>query len=176
MVGNYRAIAALWLAAGLWAAAGQASADTVRVGQFELTVAVSWQRAADDEEKTADSIILRHGDDVTVYLPQREPRVKMEADRFFSRLEQGWQSRYGDRAERSWLEIGDARWRVCRRPSVEGPGVVFELVTLHDGRAYQAVVAAPAETAALPESVRALLTGGRWQPETTTEPMRPETP
>lgn len=160
---NYRVIAALWL--GLWMAllSPAAFAELVGVGQFELEVDPPWHRAAPDEETSLGSVILRLPDDLEVYLPNRQTRIRTAPDNFYAQIDMAWRSRYGEHVELDWLVAGGTRWRTCRRPSLEDASAIFQLVTAHGDRAYQVVIVAPASTTALPEIVMRLLAQGQWR-------------
>lgn len=162
MVANYRVIAALWLALWLFAWPQAASADSVRVGDFVLAADAAWQRASAEEERERGNVVLRQDGGLEVYLPLRQTHLKVTPDTFFSRLENTWRKRYGDKASLDWLDLAGTRWRVCRRPSLDGPSVVFQLVTLRGDLAYQVVVVAPPGSTVLPEPAVRLLTQATW--------------
>lgn len=158
---NYRGFGLAWLAA--WLLAGPAGAATLSLGEMHLAVPEGWQRAEAAEEADLDSIILRTGPgQLEVYLPRQRNQPKTEAAKFYEQLELSWQRRYGAQMALDWLEAGGQRWRVCRRPSSSGAGLVFQIVTLHGGEAYQLVVVTDRETDQVPEGVRAMLAGLAW--------------
>lgn len=180
MVGNYRGFGAAWLVVCLWLAQA-AGAAPVTLGNLGLDPSDAWRRGDAMEEAEMASIVLRDAGTASleVYLPLRRSRLKNDEAEFFSRLEQGWQRRYGDQAELGWLETGGKRWRVCRRPSRDGAGQVYEIVAVHGGEAYELIALAPKEADVLPESVRGLLSGASWQgvlPDATAAESRPAVP
>jgi len=162
MVANYRGIAALWLVMCLFIASPVAFGEGVKAGEFELSPDQGWHRAPAEAEASAASVILFDGAGLEVDLPHRQTRLNTSPDNFFHQIDTIWRMRYGQQASMSWLDAAGTRWRVCRRPSLEGPDIVFQLVTVHAGDIYQVLVIAPPGTTALPESVGRLLKQGRW--------------
>jgi hypothetical protein len=179
MVTNYRGIAALWLAFSLLGASSPACSESIRSGELGLAVESPWQRAGVDEEQSTDSIILRQPEAngvLEVYLPLHRVRLKTTTDAFFEQLDLGWKARYGDEVGLEWREIGGARWRVCRRLSLDSGSVIFQLVTVLGEEAYQVVAVVPPGTRNLPEPVLALLQHSSWgepAPVVAAEPALP---
>lgn len=176
---DYRGFGLAWLVFWLVLPAMPALAGTLSVGDLAFTASAAWQRAGAEEEADFDSIILRQElapapAALEIYLPRQRTRLKIEAAKFIEQLELGWRRRYGERVELSWLEAAGLRWRMCRRPSRSGDGQIFQLVTLHDGEAYQLLAAAPADAETLPEPVLDLLASAAWAgpPSTGPEPAR----
>lgn len=161
---NYRGFGGAWLV--LWLLVAPAWAGVVAVGALDLALSGNWQRASAEEEAELASVILRDGaaeGALEVVLPGKRLRPKTDEVRFFEQLERSWQRRYGDRIRLDWLEAAGSRWRVCRRPSRSGESHVFELVAVHEGEAYQIMVAAPPGMDNLPDTVQALLAGAAWR-------------
>lgn len=138
-------------------------AAPVRVGALSLDYDVSWQRASDEEEARADSVILRRPEadgQLTVTMPRQQTRLRVPEPRFYRQLEAIWRASAGDALRLDWLEVGGRRWRVARRPSVEDPDrTVFHLVTVLEGHAHHLLVSVPAGVAELPPVVRRVLDG-----------------
>lgn len=159
---NYLRFGLAWLAFWL---AGTAVAGMVTVGALSLDAANVWQHADTEEEADFDSIILRDGSEampLEVFLPKQRVRPRTDEAKFIEQLEASWRRRYGDKVELDWIEAAGQRWRVCRRPGRGGDGLVYQIVTVHGGEAYQVIAAVPAQADKLPEPVRMLLASAVW--------------
>jgi hypothetical protein len=142
-----------------------AMADTLILGDLNLTPDSSWRRGAAEDEADADSFILRAAAPALpfdVFLPRQRTRLKIDEAKFYEQLEANWLRRHGRHARLDWLDAGGARWRLCRRPSLTGDNLVFQAVSVHDGEAYHLVAVVAKGTEHLPESVRTLLAGATW--------------
>jgi hypothetical protein len=165
MVANYRGIAALWLALCWICVAGPAWSDTVRVGELELDVAAPWQRLTADVDGLDRNFVLRQDDlgaTLDVYLAKHPVRLQTIPDVFYEQLDHGWRAHYGEQATLGWQEIAGLRWRFCRHPSRDYESTLFQLVTVHDGEAYQVLVVEPEGSTELSDRVRLLLQQIHW--------------
>lgn len=136
-------------------------AATLSSGALSVDYGPPWQRAEATEEERLESAVLKHesaAGRLTLLLPRHHPRLRLPAERYFQQLDMIWRLLYGDRTQIDWLELGERRWRVLRRPSLEhDDAVVFQLVTVIDAQAHHVLVYAPKTTVALPEPVVRLL-------------------
>ena len=142
-----------------------------------MTYDAPWERGAAKEEMTEESLILRmqwRQSPLEVYIPEQRTKVKVGEERFLEQLESRWRKRYGSTAHFSWLEAGGARWRVCRRPSVEGNATVYQMVSVRAGEAYMLVAMTPLADESLPEPLRELLVVSQWGLERKEPPTSPQ--
>ena len=171
MAVNYRGIPAAWLVVCLgllvvvfgWAPAAWSA--NARLGEWALSYEFPWERGSSQEEMAEESLILRlqwRQAPLEVYIPEQRARVRLGEDSFLDQLENRWRQRYGATASFSWLEAGGVRWRVCRRPSVEGNATVYQMVTVRGGEAYMLVAMTPLADESVPEPLRELLAISRW--------------
>ena len=162
-----------WLAAVL--AVLPARAETFTVDNLRLRPDAAWQRGAPQREEEDDALLLSwpvpDGVALQVLVPRSPPLLKSDADTFYRNLTRKWAAKYGKAAVVGWIEAGSRRWLSCRRPSRTGEGVVFQLVTVHEGRAYSLVSIAPAGTETLPKAVHDLVAGADFP---TPAPLAPD--
>lgn len=166
MSSNYRRFLGTWLALLLGAVTLPAWAVSARLGDLNLHYdAVTWTRGDAAEESAEESLILRHQwqqQPVEVFVPRQRARVKGDPARFLAQLESRWRARYGASGHFAWVEAAGSRWRLLRRPSVEGTATVFQLVTVHAGEVYLLVAMLPVAGDAMPEPLRVLLEAATW--------------
>lgn len=160
MVRNY-----LGFFLGLWLALSPAWAAEVLVGDLTVSYLPPWERALATEEDSENSAILRWQDSwasMTVFLPHHQIELKSDEGRFYRQLEQQWRALYGADARVYPMELGGTRWRVCRRPSLNGDATVFQLVTVNEGRAHHLLVVAPGRMQILPDAAEHLIASAAW--------------
>lgn len=139
--------------------------DTVRAGQLELDVVAPWQRLTADADGLDSNIVLHQavqGATLDAYLAKRPVHLQTTPDSFYEQLDHGWRVHYGERVDLGWQEIAGIRWRFCRHPGRDDDSTLFQLVTVHDGEAYQVLVVAPSGSDDLPDEVRLLLQQIHW--------------
>lgn len=153
-----------WLAATLLVL--PARAESLRVDDLSLRPDPAWQRGEPRQEQEDDALALSRtlpdGGALRVLVPRSPPLLKSDAETFYRNLTRKWYALYGQTATVGWTELGGRRWLRCRRPSRVGDGEVFQLATVHEGRAYTVVAMAPAGTDALPGAVGDLLAGAEF--------------
>lgn len=144
--------------------ASTALAEALRVEAMHLAPDANWQRGDPAREKE-DAIYLLEwpasaaARDIAlqVVIPLRATPLKAEAEGFYDNLRKKWAQQYGKRAEIGQIEIAGVRWLACRRPAGEGDAVVFQLATVHAGRAYSVLAFSGAGVKGLPKPVHDLL-------------------
>lgn len=154
-----------WLLCGmLLAFAWTARAERLRVDAMSLAPEAAWQRGDAAREREDDVHLLewpaaRGAPEIAVQLaiPRRATPLKTDAEAFYANLRQKWALQYGKRAEIGLIEIGGARWLVCRRPAGGGDAIVFQIVRVHDGRVYSALAFTAPQVTGLPKPVYDLL-------------------
>lgn len=135
------------------------------VGAMRLEYDEAWKRGSEAEEADDDSIVLRETvreDGLTVFLPRRAIPLKIEEGRFYDQLDRKWRAQYGTAARLSILQAAGTTWRVCARPSLDRPGMVFHLVTVRSGRAHHLLVAGSGEEKSLPARLETLMARISW--------------
>jgi hypothetical protein len=160
MVRNYLGFFGL-----LWLLAGPALAAEVTVGDLTLSYAAPWDRSLPKDEDAENSAILHWqeaGATMTVFLPYHQVELKVEEGRFFRQLEQKWRALYGADARVYPMEVAGTPWRVCRRPSLERDATVFQMVTVHEGRAHHVLVIAAGRQETLPDAALQLVSSAAW--------------
>lgn len=152
---------------------GSAQAGTLRVLDLSLTPEPAWQRGTPEQEREDDALVLSwpvpEGVSLQLIIPRSPPLIKSDADTFYRNLSHKWRAQYGKEAVVGWVDPGgdlpgSPRWLSSRRPARSGDGVVFHLVSVHEGRAYSLLLFAPPGTEALPKALHDLLAGAGFQP------------
>jgi hypothetical protein len=164
---NGRGAAAVGLLGVLLGCAAAPSAGAqLCVHALCLPEADAWRRGGAEQESADDAYILERAehpaDPLQVVLPRTAPVLRGDADAYYDRLTRFWHANYGKAVLVTWLEAGGKRWRSLRRPALEQGMGVFQLVTVHDGRAYSLLVFVPGSTTTLPAPARQLLEGIRF--------------
>ncbi len=158
----------MWCGVLLLAMSG-ALAETLRVDAMSLSPDAAWRRGDAAQEKEDGVYLLEwpvpQGVAMQVALPRRATPIKADAEAFHANLRKKWAYQYGKSAEIGEIEIGAARWLVCRRPAGDGAAIVFQLATVHEGRAYSLLAFASPQAAGLPKPVYDLLAGVGFGPE-----------
>jgi len=128
----------------------------------------AWRRGSTEQETADDVFILERAAEpenpLQVVVLRTAPVVRGDADAYYDRVTRFWQANYGKAVLVYWQEAAGARWRALRRPAQEQGMGVFQLVTVHDGRAYSLLVFVPGTATTLPAPARQLLDGIRFGP------------
>jgi hypothetical protein len=151
----------VWLLCGMLLWLGQSWAETLRVEALYLTPEAAWQRGDSSQEREEGVYMLEwpheNGLALQAALLRQATLIRGKPEDFLANLGKKWAARYGRQAHIVDIEVGDRRWLSCRRPAREGDAMVFQLATVHAGRAYSLVAFAPPGTAGLPRPVHDLL-------------------
>lgn len=164
---NGRSLAGIGLFCMLWAyAAGPAASAPLCVHALCLPEDAAWRRGSAEQETADDAFILERAAEpenpLQVVVLRTAPVVRGDADAYYDRVTRFWQANYGKAVLVYWQEAVGVRWRALRRPAQELGMGVFQLVTVHDGRAYSLLVFVPGTATTLPAPVRKLLDGIRF--------------
>ncbi len=165
---NGRSLAGIGLFCMLWAcaAAPAAASAPLCVHALCLPVDAAWRRGGAEQESADDAFILERAAEpenpLQVVVLRAAPVVRGDADAYYDRVTRFWRANYGKAVLVTWQEAGGARWRALRRPAQEQGMGVFQLVTVHDGRAYSLLAFVPGTATTLPAPVRQLLDGIRF--------------
>ncbi len=164
---NGGSLAGIGLFCMLWAcAAAPAASAPLCVHALCLPVDAAWRRGGAEQESADDAFILERAAEpenpLQVVVLRAAPVVRGDADAYYDRVTRFWRANYGKAVLVTWQEAGGARWRALRRPAQEQGMGVFQLVTVHDGRAYSLLVFVPGDVTTLPAPVRQLLDGIRF--------------
>ncbi|HNA29108.1 MAG TPA: hypothetical protein PK437_03575 [Thiobacillaceae bacterium] len=166
---NPRSLWRLALLAACWVWPWPAPADALRIEALSLEPGAGWTRGGADQEKEDDVYILDHPGDagvgLQVMLMRRAPLVKGDSEAYYERLTRYWRATYGKSVLIDWLELGGVKWRYLRRPARENGLGLFQLYTVHEGRAYGLLVFVPGTATTLSVPARALLEGLRFDGE-----------
>lgn len=156
----------LWL--GLLCAVSGLSAwaEGVRVEQLQIELSDGWRYAPAVETGADDVWALELAGSAGAVLQtlvlRQAPQLKADAPAFYENLTRKWASQYGQKVAIGWTEAEGVRWRTCRRPSAERSATVFQLTTVHQGRAYSLLAFTPADVETLPKPVYELLRKARF--------------
>lgn len=149
-----------------WAIGAGAVAGELWVESLLLPHEAGWQRGPASQEEEDDAYALERreagGPPLLLLLPRRAPRLKSDADTYYRNLTRHWRGSYGKGVLIDWLELGGARWLYLRRPARENGQGLFQLSTVHQGRAYSLLAFVPGDAVTLPAPVQSLLAGLRW--------------
>ncbi len=152
----------VWLLCGLllWLP-GLTGAETLRVESLFLTPETAWQRG-DPAREQEDSVYMlewphAQGVALQVALLRQTTPIRGKPEDFLANLEKKWVARYGRQVPIVDIEVGDRHWLSCRRPARAGDAIVFQLVTVHAGRAYSLIAFAAPQVEGLPKPVYDLL-------------------
>lgn len=164
---NGRSLAGIGLFCMLWAyAASPAASAPLCVHALCLPEDAAWRRGSAEQETADDAFILERAAEpenpLQVVVLRTAPVVRGDADAYYDRVTRFWHANYGKAVLVTWQEAGGARWRALRRPAQEQGMGVFQLVTVHDGRAYSLLVFVPGTATTLPAPARQLLDGIRF--------------
>lgn len=180
---NGRSLAGIGLFCMLWAyAAGPAASAPLCVHALCLPEDAAWRRGSTEQETADDAFILERAAEpenpLQVVVLRTAPVVRGDADAYYDRVTRFWHANYGKAVLVYWQEADGARWRGLRRPAQEQGMGVFQLVTVHDGRAYSLLVFVPGTATTLPAPARQLLDGIRFaagEPKPTQASQAPRT-
>jgi hypothetical protein len=159
----------------LWAyAAGPAASAPLCVHALCLPEDPAWRRGGAEQETADDAFILERAAEpenpLQVAVLRTAPVVRGDADAYYDRVTRFWHANYGKAVLVYWQEAEGARWRALRRPAQEQGMGVFQLVTVHDGRAYSLLVFVSGTATTLPVPARQLLDGIRFGPAQSSPP------
>ncbi|MDP2832950.1 MAG: hypothetical protein Q8Q28_06595 [Pseudomonadota bacterium] len=162
-------------------------AEGLRVDAMRLSPDAAWQRGDAVQEKEDGVYLLEwpissqssgrsgvfpepgaqltQGVALQVALPRRATPLKADAESFHAQLRKIWATQYGKGAEIGEIEIAGVRWITCRRLAGNGGATVFQLATVHQGRAYSLLAFASPQAVGLPKPIHDLLAGVNFGPE-----------
>lgn len=149
--------------------AATALAESLRVEAMRLAPDATWRRGDPAREREDAAYLLEWpvaagnpGMLLQVAVPHQATPLKTDAEAFFANLRKKWIQQYDERAEIGQIELDGRRWLACRRPASAGDASVFQLVTVHQGRAYGLLAFAGPDAAGLPKPVYELLRGAEF--------------
>ncbi len=155
----------------------QSWAESLRVDAMYLKPESSWQRGEPSREREDGVYMLEwhqeQGVALQVALMRQATLIRTKPETFLLNLEKKWVAQYGSRAQIADIQVGTRHWLSCRRPAGDGSAIVFQLVTLHEGRVYSVVAFASPLAVGLPQPVYDLLAGVNFGPESGVWVARP---
>lgn len=159
-----------WLLCGMLLLSVQAAlAEALRIDALHLSPDAGWRRGDPAQEKEDGVYLLEwpalQGVALQVALPRESTPLKADAAAFHANLRKKWGAQYGRGAEIGGLDIAGVRWLVCRRPANDGGAIVFQLASVHEGRAYSLLAFASPQAAGLPKPIYDLLAGVDFGPQ-----------
>jgi len=143
----------------------------VNVGALQLNPDSSWQRGGAQQEGEDDAVQLSwaipSGIALQLLVPRSPPLIKSDEAHFYQNLTRKWSAQFGKAADIHWIQFNQPgqsglRWLACRHPARSDDGVVFHLVTVHEGHAYSLLLFTPPGTERLPPAALALMAGANF--------------
>lgn len=167
----------VWLLCGMLLWGAQSWGEILRVDAMSVRPEATWQRG-DPVREQEDGVYMlewrqEQGVALQVALLRQSTSLRTKPEAFLDNLAKKWAAQYGKRAQIADIQVGSRPWLSCRRPAADGSAIVFQLVTLHEGRVYSMVAFASPLAVGLPEPVHALLEGVSFGPESGVWVARP---
>lgn len=158
---------ALLLAPLVWPARAQDAPGELRVEALHVPFAADWRRGPAEQENEDDVFVLdpaaEAGKDAPqVVLMRRAPPIRGDAGAYYDKLTRYWRGHYGKAVLIDRLDAGGVSWLYLRRPTRENGMGLFQLSTVHEGRAYSLLVFVPGSVTSLPAPVMDLLAAMRF--------------
>jgi hypothetical protein len=128
-----------------------------------------WQRA--DPTLENEALLLNLPQAGLQLAVLRHTRVlKTDAQTYFDKLSRNWRARHGQQVPIGWFESGERKWLYCQHAAQDGEGLVWQLSSVVDGRAYSVLIFGPRPDAtsaahaasAIPAPARELIAGARF--------------
>lgn len=142
-----------------------------------------WQRA--DPALENEALLLDQPEAGLQLALLRHTRVlKTDAQTYFDKLSRNWRARHGQQVPIGWLASGERKWLYCQHAAQDGEGMVWQLSSVVDGRAYSVLIFGPKPDAisaahaapTIPAPARELIAGARFDADPPGNADVPATP